>query len=269
MRYLDNKLFLHASKENIKLYYSKELESENHKKIQSISYCKLKLSNNNLDLEDIKLNNGVHALFKIRTLKHRNNRLKATLGIKKQGSHIRSIAEIDNHIKLLNCQYIPKILGYGYIYGNLHLAKKILIITEYKEKTYNLKELIEQFPNKTDKALELSFNMIKDHLNDGFIHLDIWLGNILINQDLTKTWLIDLEYLKFNSKRHLEEKLGFCLGYFFLYELSLLISEEKYLTLLNHWLKQNFSEKKLKKINKHIFFYIKNWKTRKERMDFF
>jgi len=269
MRYLNNEPFLHSSKENIKLYCHKELENESYKEIQNISYDKLKLSSNDLDLEDIKFSNGIHALFKVRKLKHRNDRLKATLGIKKQGSHIRSIAEIDNHIKLLNCQYIPKILGYGYIYGNLHLARKTLIITEYKEKTYNLKEFIEQFPDKTDKALELSFNMIKGHLNDGFMHLDIWLGNILINEDITKTWLIDLEYLKFNSKRPLEEKLGFCLGYFFLYELSLLISEKKYLTLLNHWLEQHFPKKTLQKISEHILFYIKNWKIRKERMEFF
>ena len=269
MRYLDNELFLHSSEENIELYCHKELANGNHKELQSISFDKLKASSDGLNLEDIKFDNGLHALFKTRTLKHRNERVKAALGVKRLGTYIRSVAAIDNHIKLLDCQYIPKILGYGYIYGRLRLTKKVLIITEFKENTYNLREFIKKFPNKIDKALEASFNMIKGHLNNGFIHLDLWMGNIIVNEELTKTWLIDLEYLKFNSKRSLEEKLGFCLGYFFTKKLSLLINEEKYLTFLNDWLDKNFTGKTLEKIKEHTNFFIKNTTTRKERMDFF
>ena len=269
MRYLDNELFLYSSEENIDLYCHKGLESENYKEIQSISYDKLKSSNKGLNLEDIKFNNGLHVLFKTRTLKHRNERLKATLGIKRLGTYIRSVAAIDNHIKLLDCQYIPKILGYGYVYGRLRLTKKVLIITEFKENTYNLKEFIEKFPNRIEKALDISFTMIKGHLNNGFIHLDLWMGNIIVNEELTQAWLIDLEYLKFNPKRSLEEKLGFCLGYFFSKKLSLLINEEKYLICLNCWLDKNFTGKTLQKIKENTIFFIKNTTTRKERMDFF
>lgn len=269
MRYIDNELFLHSSEENIELYFHKKIANENYKELQRISYDQLKSSSKGLDLEEIKFNSGLHVLFKTRTLKHRNERLKATLGLKRLGTYIRSVAAIDNHIKLLDCQYIPKILGYGYAHGRLRLTKKILIITEFKENTYNLKEFLEKFPNRIEKALDISFTMIKGHLNNGFIHLDLWMGNIIVNEELTKAWLIDLEYLKFNPKRSLEEKLGFCLGYFFIKKLPPFIDQEKYLIFLSCWLDKNFTGKTIERIRENTIFFIKNTTTRKERMDFF
>ena len=147
-------------------------------------------------------------LTKSTSFRHRNNRLRATFGVKRRGSYDWPIAEIDNQIKLQSLDYIPRILAYGYKLGKSRTIKSVSITTEFKENTYNVREYIEKFPERLNDVLLTSFNLIIKHLSDDIIHLDLWIGNILVNEDLSQSWLIDIEYLKHSPRGRIEKKTG-------------------------------------------------------------
>lgn len=106
-------------------------------------------------------------------------------------------------------------------------------------------------------------------LNLGFIHLDLWAGNILVTEDLSHQWLIDLEHLKFEPKRSIERQLGFCLGYFYEHKLYNYTSIEDYLDLVKSWLTDIKSTLDHKKLLEITHYFSKKKMNRKKRFKYF
>ncbi len=214
MYYFDNSFFIKSKKENFSVYHYGSLSKEDADSIDDAITISLQKCNAN-KFHQVTKKNRLSYLTKANTIRHRNGRIRSTLGIKRRGSYDWAVAEIDNQIKLQGIDYIPKIIGYGTARGKSGIVKSISIVTEFKDNTYNLLEYINKFPNKVHSSIIVSFKLIKRHLDDNLIHLDLWGGNILVNKDLSKSWLIDLELLKRSPKRSFEEKIGFCLGYLY------------------------------------------------------
>jgi len=221
------------------------------------------------DIGTIDSCDGNKYLFKARTLRHRNNRWRATFGVKRNNSYDSYISEIDNHKKALDVDYIPKIVAYAYVKGRLGIVRNTIIITEFKEGFYNVEEYIVAHPERINTVLIKSFDLIKRHVDDGLIHLDIWLGNILVNDDLSESWLIDLEYVQHDSGRTYEEKLGFCFGFFYKINLSSYIDEDDYFDLLSGWLETVLPIKDIRLIKDKARYFARTKISRKERLKLF
>lgn len=209
------------------------------------------------------------AISKTNFFRHRNNRLQVTFGIKRRGTYDRNVAEIYNQLKLSGYEYIPKVYCYGYQRNKFGIVTSTTLITEYVNNSFNIIEFIDRYPDFILPALRLSFDTIFQHLGSPHIHLDLWAGNILVTKDLTKSWIIDVEYFKFTPKRSIEEKFGFCLGYFYRYEIVKYISMAEYEHLANKWMfEKNLKIDRLKTLEICNYASL-NKISRKERFIYF
>lgn len=86
--------------------------------------------------------------FKLTKLRHRNNSIRATFGIKRNGSYDWAIAEISNQLRLSDHDLIPSTYCYGYKKNALGFITSVALVTEYIGSTYNALEYLEAFPEK-------------------------------------------------------------------------------------------------------------------------
>ena len=178
-------------------------------------------------------------LAKTAVFRHRNSRIRATFGLKRHGAYDRGVMEIHNQLGLLNCPHVPQIVGYGYRRNWLGLVVSTTLATEFIDQSCNLLELIQAHPEQQNAVLLLAFNAIREHLSHSHLHLDLWAGNILVTPDLSRSWLVDVEYFKFAPNGSLEDKLGFCLGYLHNHTIHRFISLDDYVQLVRQWLKDS------------------------------
>lgn len=146
------------------------------------------------------------------------------------------MAEIANNLQIAPVSYIPDLVAFGYEKGRSGVIKKVFVATECCENTVTLREFIETNPHKTAQAVMSAFALIEKMLADGITHLDLWVENILTNGDLSKLWLIDLEYCTVNSRAPIVDRLAFCIGYFYSYRLRDYLTENDYFELARAWL---------------------------------
>lgn len=203
---------------------------------------------------------------KTQVLRHRNSRFRSTMNVLGLNTRAPAIAEIKNNLKALQTPYIPNLVGYGFERNRYGVIKKVLIITELIEDSITLKEFIEKNPIETKSAIASAFNIIGKSINDGILHLDCWIGNILTNSKLSQLHLIDLEYCRFNTRSGLSDQLIFSLGYLYGYDLNKHISSNEYFLLLEAWLKENFKSLDSEKIIKGAKATSSNIASRKQRM---
>lgn len=265
MHYLDNTSFIKSKSNNIVTYAHESLEHEQASAVKEAMCESVIKKEQNKDFKLIKTPTKSY-IIKNNHLGHRNKMIRAAVGIKRNGTYEYSIAEIDNQIKLIDLDYVPRIVGYAFK-SKLGLVKSSSICIEYLTDTYNIKEYIEKYPNKIEPALIKCFNLIEKHLKDDIIHLDLWIGNILVNKDLSKIWMIDLEFLQHSPTGSHEKKLGFCLG--FMYQGTLLnyITYEKYKAMIRDWLNNlNYDNSK---VMEQLEFRSKTEIHRKELYSYF
>ncbi|WP_157674152.1 hypothetical protein [Endozoicomonas ascidiicola] len=207
--------------------------------------------------------------LKVNALTHRNERIRTTLRIKRRGTYDWVLAEIDNGIRLAHLDYIPKVKAYGFKRNRLGLVTHAFVLMEFVESAHSVQELINKFPCRVNELVYASFGLIYKHIIDGFIHLDLWLGNIMLSECLKNGWLIDLEYCKFTKHPRLEEKLGYCLGYYHRHTLSGIMSLEQYLSIFNQWHQNTLGDMHCENINSFITKYSMNETARKTRFEMF
>lgn len=207
---------------------------------------------------------GPAVFIKARCLRHRNHRIKATLARFRLRSSSPAIAEIVNHINSANVSYIPKLVAFGYEKNRYGLIERVVIATEYCENSMTLREFLERFPDRRELAVTRALEVVGQKLEDGILHLDCWIENLLTDDQLSQMWLIDLEYCKVGSKASIEDQLGFCLGYLYNYRLHEYLPRDTYFSLARDWLegKQQCVESVLAK----AFVSADTPPSRKERM---
>lgn len=197
--------------------------------------------------------------------RHRNHRIKATLARFQLRSSSPAIAEILNHINSAKASYIPKLVAFGYEKNHYGLIERVVIATEYCEDSMTLREFLERFPDRREMAVARALEMVGQKIEDGILHLDCRIENLLTDEHLSQMWLIDLEYCKVGSKASIDDQLGFCLGYLYNYRLHEYLPRDTYFSLARDWLerrKQQCAESVLAK----AFVSADSPPSRKERM---
>ena len=268
MYYLSKSDFTKYKSVATSLYLS-EVQKEHHSYIiQQVQNYSNKLEGKR-SFNIIECHDGSKFVCKINKLSHRNKRIRSTLGIKRRGSYDWSVAEVDSYLKLVDKDYIPTIRGYGYERGQSGLIKKVICITEFKENTCNLEEYIKFNPENIDKAVLLAFDLFDKHINEGLIHLDLWLGNVVVKKDLSRSWLIDLEYFKTNSSRSYYEKFGNSLASFYSHTLCSYIKLDEYINLLTIWYSAKEPNFCIQQLMEHLEIKLNPRMSRKEIMAYF
>ena len=129
--------------------------------------------------------------------------------------------------------------------------------------------LIKLYPENIRKAVLLSFGLFDKHIRDGLIHLDLWMGNVIVQEDLSCSWLIDLEYFKTGSSRNYYDKFGHCLASFYRHTLCSYLSFDQYIKLLTLWHGNNQSDSCIQQLTKHVELNLSSRMSRKETMAYF
>ncbi len=179
---------------------------------------------------------------KVTTLNHWHKKIRTTFGIKRYRTYYGPVAEIINNLRVKDVRYFPGIIGYGFQRNALGLICKVIVLTEHIDNAINVQEFIKNKPDEIFVAIDVCLNLIKKHIYDGFLHLDIWMGNVLLSEDLCYCWLIDVEYLRFNSVAPLEDQFGFCLGYFYKHTLSSYLLDSEYFNHVHVWCAQHLRD---------------------------
>lgn len=271
MRHLHNQSFnvqtLNIGRRKASVFISRTLKHDASSHLSLLAKEVLSSPADSRQFQIIEHNDDETFFLKSSKLRHWKHRLRSTFGIKRAGHYHSPIAEIHNHIALLEHDYIPRIQGYGVIQSPLGITERTLIITDYKKETLNLKEHLSLHPEKLESTLQTAFTLIKNHLQDDLIHLDLWMGNILIDTNTNQPWMIDVEVFKKTRKEGLTaEKLVFCLGYLFRLELSAFISFEQYLALVEQWVSLSWKELKISEIYPTLHWAAHTIISRKQRL---
>lgn len=203
----------------------------------------------------VPLTDSPPVFCKLRALPRIKYKLKATATAMGLSQACPAITEIVNNLSMAHLGYVPGMLAYGYKRNRCGLISETAIATEFLGQCINLGEYLDLHPEKSTATIMAALEFMGKKLEDDVLHLDFWLGNVLIDPHTGKLWLIDLEYCRFRSEAAMEDKLAFCLGYFYHYRLGEYMTAESYFDLARSWLTQNFSDE----------VYAANILTRAER----
>jgi hypothetical protein len=265
MKYLNHKQFRKEKHRQSRIFINKCLDKDIQEELIEITLKNLQNSTKRKKTEIINTS-GLSVFSKTGSLRHRNNSIRATFGLKRRGWNV---PEIYNQLKLSSYTYIPNVFCYGYKRNHFGLVSSTTLVSEYKNNTFNIIELIEKHPNLITPALETSFDIILKHLSHNFIHLDLWASNILVTEDLSKQWIIDVDFCKFNPKKSLEEKLGFCLGYFHRHAISQYIPYSEYKIIVDRWISNKSIEINKNETLSYCAFFTENKMNRKALFNYF
>lgn len=185
---------------------------------------------------------GRQVIIKSQLLTNWSKRVRATFGVQRHGAYDWAIAEIHSSLHAQTWGLVPELHAYGWEQGRSGMIKRAFVIMEDLKPAINVLEFVERYPERRETALELAFQTLLVALRRGLIHLDPWPGNFLVNQNLTKCWLIDLECSKLGSSASLERQLGFSLGFFYRGKFSACMTWALYLSYLQQWLNQHLPE---------------------------
>jgi len=219
-------------------------------------------------ISEITVNNE-DLICKTNTLKHRNEKIRATLGISRRGTYDWPIAEIINSINLKHLDYVPNIIAFGYRLNAIGVVQSTVLLTEYINNSLTVEEYIKLYPENIWPCIQVALIQIIKCASDNFIHLDLWIGNILVNHDLSKSWVIDVEYCRLNSKASVESQIGHCIGYLFWYGLSEHIELKDYLAFCNNFIKENKLINNTDETLKHLTYAATHEIKRKKKLDIF
>jgi hypothetical protein len=268
MKYLNHKNFTKMKYGRCTIFTNKSLSKGSMGELKDIAYSNL-TSVSKKRITEVIPKKEYSVISKTSISRHRNNAIRATFGIKRMGSYDRITAEIYNQLKLSEQEYVPNVYCYGYKRNSCGLVTSTTLITQHISDTFNIIEFIDAHPDLISPVINLAFDTIFNHLETPQIHLDLWAGNILVNKELTKSWIIDVEYFKFNPKRTTEEKLGFCLGYFHRHKISQYIPLIEYEKLAKKWLLDKHPEVDQNKTLNFCDHASQRKISRKERFKFF
>lgn len=227
-----------------------------------------------LDSEEPKLTSSMASynpplLLKTNTLKYFSQKVRARFGIQRHGRFEWATAELDTALRMQGKPYIPEVYAYGWRVDRFGLPEQTFSVTENLSKAVTLEELTLEQPERAKDAMKLAFDTILTAMKDGLLHLDPWAGNFLLCPDLTRCWLIDLEFSKINSPTTLEKQLGFTFGFFYRNKFENHLPHAQYHSFIEGWLAASAPELDHEVIQKHMLYYSSNHVRRKDRFSAF
>jgi|SRR5690554_2693237 len=190
-----------------------------------------------------ELTGSTTVFCKIRALPRLKYRLRATATAAGISQNCPAITEIINNLSMAHLDYVPRMVAYGYRRNRWGLITETAIATEFHDECVNLREYLDLHPDQRETTILAALELMARKLKDEVLHLDFWLGNVLIEKNSGKLWLIDLEYCRFKSDAALEDKLTFCLSYFYHYQLSRYLSPASYFDVVRPWLSRHIPDK--------------------------
>jgi hypothetical protein len=267
MRYLNHKNFIRSKQSMLTSYVSNSLYQDQSEYLLKSMITKLQDFSDKRNIEVLSQGSKSY-LVKTSSMRHRNESFRTTLGIKRRESYDWNAAEIFNQLELSHLSYVPGVIAYSYKRNKFGFVIGMVLVTEYIDNVLNVDEFINQYPAYLNDVLVSSFDLIKLHLEAGFVHLDIWAGNILVRKDLSQAWLIDFEYCKFNSTVEIEKKMGFCLGFFYKRNVCDRIVFSSYLKVIESWVYERNILIDFVKMLEYCKFASHNDIGRKERFEY-
>ena len=204
-------------------------------------------------------------LLKTNTLKYFSQKVRARFGIQRHGRYEWATAELDTALRMQGKPYIPEVYAYGWQLNRLGLPEQTFSVTENLFEAISLEDYVQQYPENTEPALKLAFDTFLMAIKDGLLHLDPWAGNFLLAPDLSRCWLIDLEFSKLNSPASLEQQLGFAFGFFYRRKFERHLPRTDYLGFIERWIAVSAPETNRDGFEKELDFYLDNHIKRKQR----
>lgn len=199
----------------------------------------------------------------------KRRKFRATFGIYRRGMLERSLEEISNLLKSQACGLTPKIYAFGYRKNMLGLVSNVFIIQECLEGAINLEEYLRASPQKVEQIATQFIRTVKSAVSRGVVHLDPWARNVMTTPDLSRAWLVDLEYCRVGEKNWcVEQALGFSCCHFFLAGICDYLSWPEYRKLVLDICSSSV-ELDLQRLSSFLDDFHANERSRKQRLQEF
>lgn len=163
-------------------------------------------------------------------------RIRTTLGIKRRsGLYDWALEELNNHTEAQKrTALVPKLLGYGLVRQRSGLVTEVFLSYEHLANWRDGFSWLQQNPSQANSFANACLELITQLNQEGIYHLDLWAGNVMINEDnLEHLKVIDLENCYIGENHNPSETLGFQFAFLYQHQLHSFISESHYDQLVN------------------------------------
>ncbi len=165
------------------------------------------------------------AVLKYNRIRHWKSRLRKSFAFLNAKGKYCLLDEFNNLSKLSGSDLVPQVYGYGYRRA-LGLLKHEYLVLEYFDGSVSVDDALRSKGETPEIILPRVFELFKNMLNQGFVHMDPHPKNIMIMPAGTLK-LIDFECCAFDVVDR-SFCLAFCLGYFYHFWFFQFMQEQQY-----------------------------------------
>ncbi|MGK9046197.1 protein kinase [Stutzerimonas chloritidismutans] len=165
------------------------------------------------------------AVLKYNRIRHWKSRLRKSFAFLNAKGKYCLLDEFNNLSKLSGSDLVPQVYGYGYRRA-LGLLKHEYLVLEYFDGSVSVDDALRSKGETPEIILPRVFELFKNMLNQGFVHMDPHPKNIMI-MPAGALKLIDFECCAFDVVDR-SFCLAFCLGYFYHFWFFQFMQEQQY-----------------------------------------
>ncbi len=165
------------------------------------------------------------AVLKYNRIRHWKSRLRKSFAFLNTKGKYCLLDEFNNLSKLSGSDLVPQVYGYGYRRA-LGLLKHEYLVLEYFDGSVSVDDALRSKGETPEIILPRVFELFKNMLNQGFVHMDPHPKNIMI-MPAGALKLIDFECCAFDVVDR-SFCLAFCLGYFYHFWFFQFMQEQQY-----------------------------------------
>ncbi|WP_434580195.1 hypothetical protein [Pseudomonas sp. Z1-6] len=179
---------------------------------------------------------------KVQRLDSFQSKVRVTFGTpRRNGRFDWPLEELQN---MLQAQHrgvqMPALQGFGYTRGGLGLAQDYFLITQLLEGYTDGARWLVEHPGQIEAFIRKSFDLLDSLTSRNISHMDLWAGNLMQPADgQCPLMAIDFENCFSRPTLYPSETLGFQLGFFYHRQIYRFITEARYDSLVEDYLKQN------------------------------
>jgi hypothetical protein len=134
---------------------------------------------------------------------------------------------------------MPALQGFGYTRSGLGLAVDYFLITDLMADYTDGKKWLIENPGEIETFILKAFELLDSLTSKNIIHMDFWTGNLMQSTDAQCPLIaIDFENCFARPTQYLSETLGFQLGFLYHREVNRFITEARYDSLVEGYLKR-------------------------------
>lgn len=178
---------------------------------------------------------------KVQRLNSFRSKVRVTLGTpQRNGRFDWPLEELQNTLLAQHRGVpMPALQGFGYTRSGLGLAVDYFLITDLMAGYTDGKKWLIENPGEIETFILKAFELLDSLTSKNIIHMDFWTGNLMQSTDAQCPLIaIDFENCFARPTQYLSETLGFQLGFLYHREVNRFITEARYDSLVEGYLKR-------------------------------